>query len=72
MSAVVKANALQLRKYLYHATITSTVAWRLTVKTVISYDEIMDFINIAEIPVVAGLNVATPNLIAAHDFVAGA
>lgn len=69
---MVQVNALQLCKYLCHATVTSTVTWRLTLKTFISYDEITDFRNIAEIPVVAGLNVATPNLIAAQDFVASA
>ncbi|MEO5812175.1 MAG: hypothetical protein ABIU96_12080 [Rhodanobacter sp.] len=41
-------------------------------KTVISYDEITNFRDIAEIPVVTAFNVATPNLIAAHDFVASA
>ena len=69
---MLQANALQLRKYLCHATISSTVTWRLTVKTFISYGEITNFRNLAEIPVMAGLNVATTNLIAAHDFVASA
>jgi len=69
---MLERNTLQLRKYLRHTTITSTVADRLTVENIFSDDEIADLGKLAEIPFVAGRNVTSPHLIAAHDLVSSA